>query len=96
VLRIVKDGVSAQELTDAKKGLLEESKISLAQDAALSATLAGQLHTGRTMAYTAARLEQIQNTSLEQVNAALRKYVDYSKLLHVHAGDFEGAKKKAP
>jgi zinc protease len=91
--RLVRDGVTAQELTDAKKSMLEEAKISLAQDGALSGTLLGQLSTGRTMDYTAQRLEKIENANLADVNAAIRKYMDWSRLVHVHAGDFAGAAK---
>ena len=86
--RFVRDGVTAQELADAKKSMLEETKISLAQDGALSGTLLGQLATGRTMDYTAQRLAKIEATTLEEVNAAVRKYMDWSRLVHVHAGDF--------
>ena len=93
--RLVRDGITEQELDDAKKALLESSKISLAQDSALSGTLLGQLSTGRTMEYTAQRLAKIEATSLEDVNAAIRKYMDWSRLVHVHAGDFAGATKAA-
>ena len=91
--RLVRDGITAQELDDAKKAMLESSKISLAQDGALSGTLLGQLSTGRTMDYTAQRLAKIEATSLEEVNAAIRKYMDWSRLVQVHAGDFAGAGK---
>jgi len=93
--RLVRDGVTAQELDDAKKSMLESSKISLAQDGALSGTLLGQLSTGRTMDYTAQRLAKIEATSLDEVNAAIRKYMDWSRLVHVHAGDFAGTGKAA-
>jgi len=93
--RFVRDGVTAQELVDAKKSMLEETKISLAQDGALSGTLLGQLTTGRTMEYTAQRLAKIEASSLDEVNAAIRKYMDWSRLVHVHAGDFSAAGKAA-
>ena len=93
--RLVRDGVTAQELDDAKKSMLESSKISLAQDGALSGMLLGQLTTGRSMDYTAQRLAKIEATSLEEVNAAIRKYMDWSRLVQVHAGDFAGAGKAA-
>lgn len=91
--RLVRDGVTAQELADAKKSMLEEAKISLAQDGALSSTLLGQLSTGRTMDYTAQRLAKIEATSLDEVNAAIRKYMDWTRLVQVHAGDFAAADK---
>ena len=93
--RLVRDGITAQELDDAKKALLESSKISLAQDGALSGTLLGQLSTGRTMDFTAQRLAKIEATSLEEVNAAIRKYMDWSRLVQVHVGDFADAGKAA-
>jgi zinc protease len=93
--RFVKDGLTEQELADAKKALLEQSKISRAQDAALAGTLVAQMHTGRTMAFAQARDEQIEKASLAEVNAALRKAIDPAKFLHVYAGDFAGAAKKA-
>jgi len=93
--RLVRDGVTAQELDDAKKSMLESSKISLAQDGALSGMLLGQLATGRSMDYTAQRLAKIEATTLEEVNAAIRKYMDWSRLVQVHAGDFAGAGKAA-
>lgn len=93
--RLVRDGITEQELADAKKAMLEEAKISLAQDGALSGTLLGQLTTGRTMEFTAQRLAKIEATTLAEVNAAIRKYMDWSRLVQVHAGDFSSAPKAA-
>ena len=93
--RWVQEGVTEQELSDAKKSLQEDRKISRAQDASLAAGLASQLNTGRTMAFTEQMDAAIEKASLAEVNAALRKYVDPAKLLHVYAGDYAGAGKKA-
>jgi zinc protease len=93
--RFVKDGLTEQELADAKKALLEQSKIARAQDAALSGALVSQLHNGRTMAFAQAREDQIEKATLDEVNAALRKAIDPAKILHIYAGDFAGAAKKA-
>ncbi len=93
--RFVKDGMTEQELADAKKALQEERKIGRAQDGALAAGLIGQIATGRTMAFTQQLDEQIENTSLETVNAAVRRHIDPAKLLHIYAGDFAGADKTA-
>ena len=93
--RLLKDGLSAEELQDAKKALLEETKIGLAQDPGLAARLTGQLHTGRTMAFTAAQLERVQKLTLDEVNTVLRRQIDPEAFLHVYAGDFAGAKAKA-
>ena len=93
--RWVQDGVTEQELLDAKKAVQEERKIARAQDPALAAGLLGQLATGRTMAFTEQMDALIENTTLAEVNAALRKYVDPAQLLHVYAGDYAGAEAKA-
>jgi zinc protease len=90
--RLVQDGVTEQELSDAKKSLQEDRKISRAQDASLAAGLASQLNTGRTMVFTEQTDAAIDKTSLAEVNAALRKYIDPAKFLHVYAGDYAGMK----
>jgi zinc protease len=93
--RFVKDGLTEEELVDAKKALQEERKISRAQDGSLASGLVNQIATGRTMAFTQQLDEQIDKVSLDTVNAALRRYIDPTKLLHIYAGDFAGAGKKA-
>ena len=93
--RFVQEGVTEQELLDAKKSLQEERKIARAQDPALAAGLVGQMATGRTMAFAEQMDALIEKTTLAEVNAALRKYVDPAKFLHVYAGDYAGAGKKA-
>jgi zinc protease len=47
------------------------------------------------MAFATAADAQLQALTLADVNAAIRKYIDPSKFLHVYAGDFAGAGKKA-
>jgi zinc protease len=37
----------------------------------------------------------IEKTTLTEVNAALRKYLDPAKFFHVYAGDYAGAGQKA-
>ncbi len=93
--RLVQDGVTEQELLDAKKSLQEERKIARAQDPALASGLIGQLANGRTMAFAEKLDGLIENTTLAEVNAVLRKHVDPAKFLHVYAGDFAAAGKKA-
>ncbi|MEL4180089.1 M16 family metallopeptidase [Roseateles sp. PN1] len=92
---LIKDGISAAELADAKQALLEQSKIGRAQDASLAGSLVSQLHTGRTMSFAQQREDQISKATLDQVNAALRKAIDPAKFLHIYAGDFAAAAKKA-
>jgi zinc protease len=92
--KFVKEGITAEELADAKKGWQEERKISRAQDRALAANHVAQTAANRTMAYTEKVDAQIESTTLEEVNAAIRKALDPSKFLNVYAGDFANAAKK--
>ena len=81
-------GFTAELLADAKKGLLLSRRLARAQDASLASTLAAELELERTMAYDARIDEAIEALTVEQVNAAFRKYVDASQLVAVYAGDF--------
>jgi zinc protease len=93
--RFVRDGITEQELVDAKKGIMQQRQTSRSQDANLAAAHVVHLNTGRTMAFSADSDAQLQALTLAQVNGAIKKYVDPSKFLHVYAGDFAGAAKKA-
>jgi zinc protease len=92
--KFVKEGISAEELADAKKGLQEERKISRAQDRALAAGHVAQTAANRTLAFVEKVDVQIEATTLEEVNAAIRKALDPAKFLNVYAGDFAAAAKK--
>jgi zinc protease len=93
--RFVRDGITGQELADAKKGILQQRQTSRAQDGSLAGGHVAHLRTGRTMAFSADSDAQLQALTLEQVNAAIKKYIDPSKFMNVYAGDFAGAAKKA-
>ena len=92
--KFVIEGMTAEELADAKKSLLEERKITRAQDGALAAGHVAHTFANRTMAYTEKFDAQIQACTLAEVNAAIRKTLDPAKFLYVYAGDFAKAAKK--
>jgi zinc protease len=91
----LKDGITEQELSEAKSGILQDSAVARTQDGTLAGALANQLKAGRTMEFSAERDAKIRKATLDEVNAALRKYVDLDHLVQVYAGDFAGAPKKA-
>jgi zinc protease len=93
--RFVADGITAQELDDAKKGLMQQRQTGRAQDGGLAGLQAFNASIGRTMAYSTESDARTMATTLDQANAVLRKYIDPSKLYHVYAGDFANAAKKA-
>ncbi len=92
--RFVKDGVTEQELQDAKSGILQGQMISRSQDGSLAGTLSSQLFQGRSMQFVADNEARLKAASLADVNAAIVKYFDPAKLVQVYAGDFANAAKK--
>jgi zinc protease len=96
--RFTKDGVTADELKAAKSAALQAFQVQRSQDSNLTSAWTQYLTKpeGRTFAYDAELERRIAALTPEQVNAAVRKYLDYSKLTIVKAGDFSrSAKPKA-
>jgi zinc protease len=87
--RALKDGFTAQELTNAKRALLNYRALGRAQDGGLAGSLAQQSYLGRTMARTAEVDAQIEAATLQQVNEALRRHLRLDALQIVWAGDFK-------
>uniref|UniRef100_UPI0035B28F57 M16 family metallopeptidase n=1 Tax=Chitinimonas sp. TaxID=1934313 RepID=UPI0035B28F57 len=94
VALLIKDGITEQELAEAKSGMLQEATISRSQDRSLAAKLAAQAHIKRTMAWTAEQETRLNATTVAEVNAAIRKYIDPAHLVQMYAGDFANAAKK--
>jgi zinc protease len=86
--RARKDGFTQQEVDEAKKGYLESRKVQRSQDATLARTLAGELFSHRTMKWDEAFEQKVASLTLDEVNAALRKWIDPSKVTIIKAGDF--------
>ncbi len=91
--RLIQEGVTAQELEDAKRGYLQSQQVSRADDATLAQTLAENLEYDRTMAFYADLESKIESLTPEQVVAALKRHVDPDKFVLVAAGDFAKAGK---
>jgi zinc protease len=53
-----------------------------------------QTAANRTLAFVEKVDAQIEATTLEEVNAAIRKTMDPAKFLNIYAGDFAAAAKK--
>jgi zinc protease len=91
--RALKEGFTAQELAEGKRGLLSFRSLSRSQDEVLASGLASGLHTGRTYAFAARIDAALQALTLDQVNAALRRYIRPQDLVRGFAGDFNPAPK---
>ena len=89
--RALKDGFTQKEVDEAKTSLLKSRQLNRAQDGVLSAVLANNLERQRTFASSQKVDEALAALTLEQVNAAWRRYIDPSRLVTVWGGDFKSA-----
>ncbi len=89
VARILKDGVTEDELKQAKDGYLRKQEIGRTEDGSLVGLLSSNLYVGRTMQYEADLEKKIKELDVAAVNEALRKYVDLKNFSVVTAGDFK-------
>jgi zinc protease len=84
-----KDGFTAEELEAAKSGYLQNRGMSRSDDRSLSGTLNNYLQLDRTMLWDAELEKKIMALTPAQINTAMKKFVDPTKLVYVKAGDFE-------
>lgn len=94
IARLLKDGFTAQEVEEAKKGYLQRGQLSRAQDRELSSKLNNYLFLNRTIAWDSELENKIQALTPEQINAAMRKYLTPENITIIKAGDFAKAKAK--
>lgn len=87
--RVLRDGFTAQELDAARAGWLQGRTVARAQDQQLAGRLATDLFVERTMKYDADLERKVAALTVDQVNAALRKYVSLDKMSVVKAGAFK-------
>jgi zinc protease len=96
IAKMLKDGFTADEIEQAKKGWLGAQQLSRAQDRELVGRLNNYLFINRTLAWDATLAESIKNLTAEQIVTAMRKYIDPNKITIVKAGDFAKAKAAKP
>jgi zinc protease len=87
--RALRDGFSAAELAEGRRGLLGFRRLSRAQDGGVAAALASNLDLERTFAEAQRVDAALEALSVAQVNAALRKHLKPADLVLVLAGDLK-------
>jgi zinc protease len=87
--RAQREGFTAQELEAAKTGWLRSQKVTRSSDAGLAGSLNSYLFYKRDFNWNAQREEKVQGLTLEEVNAATKKHLDFSKMILVKAGSFK-------
>ena len=90
--KLVKEGTSAPELDSAKKGLLEELKVSRGDDQEVLSMLRENLFLNRTMKYYADLEKKIAELDVAEVNQAVASHLNPDRLVIIRAGDFKKAK----
>ncbi len=76
ITRTAKEGFTPEEVTAAKKGLLDQQKVMRSQDQALVRMLSEQEYFGRTMMWDDAVEKKIAALTPDQVSEALRRHID--------------------
>ena len=95
VARALKDGFTAQELSEGQRGLLNFRRLSRAQDATLARALVSNLYFDRSFAKAAQVDAALAALTLPQVNTALKKYIKPDAFASAFAGEF-GKDVKSP
>lgn len=88
--KVLADGFSALEVDFAKSAILRIRRQAITEERTVAAMLADNLFWGRTMAWREQRDNDYAALTPEQVNAALKKYLDPAKMSAAVAGDFAG------
>lgn len=91
IARLLKDGVTEAELTEAKKGWLQSQSVSRAQDNELASLLTSLAFEDRDIQFQKDLESKVSALSPQQVNEALRRHVDPEQLSIYKAGDFKKA-----
>jgi zinc protease len=94
--RVLKDGFTPEEVDKAKQGWLQQQLQNRSSDGFLVSLFSGQAVTGRTMTYNDQFEKWVASLTPGDVNGAMRKYIDQSKITIVKAGDFKNHPPKSP
>lgn len=85
----VNQGITQEELDAAKTGIIQSRQTGRANDGGLAGKLSNNLYLNRTMVFDKTMDDKLQKLTVADVNAAIKKYVDPTKMSYVKAGDFK-------
>jgi zinc protease len=92
VARFAKDGITPQELVEAKQAILAERATARTSDATVASSWMFKLDQGRTFAWSAEQDAKLSALTVDQVNAAIRKWIVPGRINWSVAGTFEDKK----
>lgn len=91
--RAANEGFAAEELESAKTGWLKSREVGRSTDSSLAGMLSSYLFYGRDLTFDAAREDRVRKLTREDVNAAIKKHLNYARMILVRAGDFKRTEK---
>ncbi|GLH72964.1 peptidase M16 [Geothrix limicola] len=94
VQKALKDGFTQEELDFARKTWLQGEETQRQDDKEIAGWLSGSLYLDRPILFQADLEAKVKALKLDEINAALKKYLDPSRLVIVKAGDFAKSEKK--
>jgi zinc protease len=86
--RAARDGFSSDELEAAKAGWLKSREVSRSTDSGLAGHLSSYLFYNRDLTFDAEREQKVRDLTPAQVNATIKKHLNYARMILVKAGDF--------
>jgi zinc protease len=86
--RLVKEGITPEELEKARRGYLESRQLSRASDPYITSRLERSLRLDQTLAYDADLDAKLAALTPDDVLRAMKKHIDPARLVIVIAGDF--------
>ena len=93
--KLLDEGITQEELDNARQAYLEKRKIDRSSPAAQTRLLTSTMFAGRDMQFVAERERQIRELTVDDVNAALKKWYGGNRFVTVEAGDIAKAEAAA-
>lgn len=93
IAKVQREGFTAEELSKAKTAWQQERQVARANDSNVAGAWVSLQHANRTFAFAQSNDDKVKALTLEQVNAAFRKYIDPSKMVFIRAFDEAKARK---
>ncbi|MES1219378.1 MAG: pitrilysin family protein [Bacteroidota bacterium] len=87
--KALQGGFKEEEYKKSLASWLQQRKTELGFDQSLSSRIASYMNQGKDLNFYSDYEEMAKKITLEQVNAALRKYISNDKITLIYAGDFE-------
>jgi zinc protease len=87
--RAAREGFTQEELEAAKAGWLKSREVGRSTDSGLAGLLNTYLFYGRDLSFDAAQEERVRKLTPADVNAAIKKHLDFARMISVRAGDFK-------